>query len=70
MNTFTQRIAVLEALIERYGGDDGEYVADIGGAEPRYWIDGRAVSRQEWMQRAPRGAYVVDIGDEASDALP
>ena len=63
-----QRIGTLEALIERYGRDDSTYSADIGSAEPRYWIDGRKVSGQEWMERAPRGPFVVDIGgdDEAA----
>jgi hypothetical protein len=65
--TLERRLGALEALVERYGGDDDgeDFVADIAGETGRYWIDGQLVSQQEWMQRAPKGGFVVDIGEEA-----
>ncbi len=44
-----KRLGALEALARRYGGDGGEYVADIGSAPPRYWIDGCEVDGQTWQ---------------------
>ncbi len=49
---------------------DGEYVADIAVEPGRYWIDGQPVTAHEFMQRAPRGPFVVEIGDEVRNALP
>ncbi len=69
-NTLVRRVGALEALTQRYGGDDGEYIADIDVEPGRYWIDGQPVTQHEFMQRAPRGPFVVDIGDEVSNALP
>jgi len=65
-STLVRRIGVLEALTQRYG-DDGEYVADIGGDDACYWIDGQEVSRHEWMQRVPCGPFAVDLGEEGGD---
>jgi amidase len=31
-------------------------------------VDGQPVTQQEFMQRAPRGPFVVDIGEEAAHA--
>ena len=65
-----RRIGALEARSERYGGDDRAYVADIAGATGRYWIDGREVDAQTFHQRAPKGPYVIDLGEEAAHAQP
>ena len=55
----------------RLGDEDGrEYVADIAGETGRYWIDGREVDAQAFHQRAPKGPFVVDIGEEAAHAQP
>lgn len=61
-STLVRRLGTLEALVQRYGGDDGEYIADIGGDEPHYWIDGEPVTPHEFMRRAPHDTYLVDIG--------
>ncbi len=63
-STLIKRIGTLEALTQRYGGDGDEYIADIATEPPRYWIDGEEVSRHEWMERAPRGAFMIDLGEE------
>ena len=66
-----RRIGALETLVQRSGGADGsEYVADIAGETGRYWIDGREVDAQAFHQRAPKGPFVVDIGEEAAHAQP
>ena len=65
-----RRIGALEARSERCGGDDSEYVADIAGETGHYWIDGREVDAQTFHQRAPKGPYVIDLGEEAAHAQP
>jgi hypothetical protein len=65
--TLERRIGALEALTLRYGGNDGEYIADIGGEDGRYWIDGIEVTQHEFVQRMPPGPFVVSIGDEVRD---
>jgi hypothetical protein len=62
--TLVRRIGALEALAQRYGDEGSEFIADIGSDEPRYWIDGRPVTPHEFLLRAPRGPFVVDIGEE------
>ncbi len=67
-STLVRRLGALEALAQRYGGDDGEYMADIDTEPGRYWINGQPVTQHEWMQWAPR-LFVVDLGEEGSREL-
>ncbi len=66
--TLERRIGAMEDLIQRYGGDGGDYVADISSDPPRYLIDGREVDAHTFHQGAPHGPYLVDIGEEAEHA--
>ena len=68
--TIHRRVDDLERNTRPSGDAGGEYVADIAGEAGRYWIDGHEVDAQTFHQRAPRGPYVVDIGEEAVDAQP
>ena len=70
-NTLSRRLATLERSTRPSGDDSGAaFVANIGGERGRYWIDGGEVDAQTFHQSAPRGPYVVDIGEEAVDAQP
>ena len=70
-NTLSRRLATLERTTRPIGDDSGAaFVVDIGGEVGRYWIDGGEVDAQAFHQRAPRGPYVVDIGEEADGAQP
>ncbi len=66
LTTLERRIGALEALVERYGGDDGEYVIELDDVNgDRCLINGIEVSASEFDRRAPRsGPFVVDIGEE------
>ena len=66
--TIHRRVDDLERNTRPSGDAGHEYVADIAGETGRYWIDGREVDAQTFHQRAPRGPYVVDIGEGADDA--
>ncbi len=59
-----RRIAELEQA--QTPADDGQcFVVDIGGdGPPRYWIDGREVSAEEYARRVPAGPHYVDIDDD------
>jgi hypothetical protein len=66
-----RRLAVLERGARPLGEAGGPYIVDIAGDEPRYWIEDREVSQQEFDQRAPLiGPFIVELGDEVCDVLP
>ncbi len=65
-----RRVQDLERNTRPSGEAGGEYVADIAGETGRYWIDGREVDAQAFHQRAPRGPYVIDLGEEGAHAQP
>ena len=62
MQTLNRRLTQLEG---RAPDPDppGQAVAEIAHDLPRYWIDGVAVDPATFARRAPRGAFVVDVGE-------
>ena len=66
MSSLDTRLRRLEgSSLWRDAACGGEtFTVDICADPPRYWIDGREVSRQEFEQGAPqRGPFTVEIGD-------
>ena len=73
MSTLDTRLRRLEgSSLWRDAADGGAtFTVDISGEAPRYWIDGREVSRQEFEQGAPRrGPFTVEIGDSHEPERP
>ena len=64
MSSLDTRLRRLEDRMPDQGDAGAVFTVDISADPPHYWIDGRAVSWQEFEEGAPRrGPFTVEIGD-------
>ena len=71
MSTLATRLRRMEDRMPGQGDAGAVFTVDISADPPRYWIDGREVSRQEFEQGAPRrGPFTVEIGDSHAPERP